>query len=75
MNKDVQKRPVPKELEDKGKIVEMINKDDAYGDEMADKTAYGEYMATNFYWTSPDEQRKRVKHIEEITDPHKNNKQ
>jgi hypothetical protein len=68
MNKDVQKRPIPDNLEEKGKIVEILNKDDYLEDELADKTLYGEYMSTYHYWTSPEEQRKRVNHIENITE-------
>ncbi len=68
MNKDVQKRPVPKGLEEKGKIAEILDKDDYLEDELIDKTLYGEYMSTYHYWTSPEEQKKRVKQIERVTE-------
>ena len=73
MNKDMQTKPVPKELEEKGKIVEIKNKDDVYQDEMIDKSMYGEFMSTYNYWLGTDAQRKRAHHLENITKHEKEN--
>lgn len=63
----MQKKPVPESMEEKGKIVEIKNKDDAYQDEMADKSMYGEFMSTYNYWLGTDAQRKRAEHLENTT--------
>ena len=74
MNKDGQKRINPENLEERQKIIEILNKDDYLEDELTDKTLYGEHISTYHHWISAEEQRKRVDYIEDIAQNKKKNK-
>lgn len=56
-----------KDISEKGKIVEILNKDNRLEEELQDKTLYGEFMSTYNYWVSPEKQRERVNELENST--------